>query len=220
MELDFVNDFEALVQSGKYEDALQDKDFVKRAIKLFDVREKLWKASEKTSNEITNAGENEAYAKAKWPGRIAFGIVAPLCAFGVLGLAGMVTLGLALVAGGVGAVLGLCAGWGTRAFVKSGPLEAAEREVHQMEQKRKTMHARIATEIDTMDSQLVSQSPQVRSEFREAFKHASVKEEARLNRIHRAKVEEEVEETREAAQTAAAMSTIAAVNSATASMRR
>lgn len=220
MDLQFDNDFETFAKSGKYEDALQDKDFVKRAIKLFEVREKLWKTYDKSRNEISDAGEEKAHARARWPGRIAFGMTSALCTFGVLGLAGIVTVPLLLVAGGIGLAGGLLAGWGARSVAKSGPREDADLEIREMEKKRKSMHARIDTEIETMDSQLVNQSPQVRSEFREAFKHASVKEEARLNRIHRAKVEQEVEEAAEAAQTAAAMSTIAAVNSATAAMRR
>jgi len=220
MELRFKTDFETLADSGQYEDALQDKDFVKRAIKLFDIREKLWKASEKSSNEITSAAEAEAQAKAKWPGRIAFGVIAPVCAFATLGLLGMIKLPALVLAGVAALVGGLAAGGTARYIAKEGPRNEAHREVADMEEKRKMMHVRIEQEIDTMDSQLVSQSPQVREQFRSAFNHASVKEEARLNRLHRAKVEEEVEEAREAAQQAATMSTIAAMNSATAAMRR
>lgn len=220
MDIEFLNDFDTFARSGKYEDALQEPHFIRRAIKLFDVRERLWKASEKSTAEIENKSEAEAAARAKWPGRIAFGIIGPVCGFGVLGLIGIATLGTVAVAGVAALVGGLSAGWVARSVAQSGPRAAAEKAIADMEEQRKTMHARVESEIETMDSQLVNQTPQVREEFRSAFNHASVKEEARLNRIHRAKVEEEVEEAREAAQTAAAMSSMAAANSAMAAMKR
>ncbi|MEZ0263059.1 MAG: hypothetical protein ACAH80_18790, partial [Alphaproteobacteria bacterium] len=169
MDLRFMTDFETYTGSGQYEGAFQETDFVKRAIKLFDVREKLWKSSERSEEAINDAAWTKAMNRARWPGRITFAIVAAACTFGVLGLFGFVTAASLAIAGAAGLAGGLTAGYGMREMCKSGPLGDAEREINAMEEKRKTMHARIENEIDTMDSQLVSQPAQVRSEFREAF---------------------------------------------------
>lgn len=226
MELEIVTDFDTLTQSGEAEAAFRETGFVNRAIRLFDLREKIWKAYNKSETAIDNDAEAEAARRARTPGRIAFAIGAVACAAVVTGplisLAAGTTLLAAAVATGLG--LGAVSAAGgilcaiTRSIMKSGPLNRAEERCEAMEQERKKLHARIEREIEGMDSQLVNQTAQVREEFRAAFRHASVKEEARLNKIHRARVEADAEEAKEAAQTAATMSTIAAMNSATAAM--
>jgi hypothetical protein len=214
-----VNEFGSLATSGTLDDAVREPDFMTRAIKLFNLREKVWGAFNKTKKEIDAETEKEAEEKASMPGYVGL-----LTGTG-LGFVGMLTLlgaPFTLPIFGVAAAVGLVAGFFTRGAArlaaKKGPEEEGAEAQKLLEYSRKNMAERIETELERMDSSLFSQKPEIRDEFRNAFKHAAAKQEIRESRIHRAKIEQEAEETREAAQTAATMATIAAVNAATASM--
>ena len=213
-----VNEFGALATSGTLDEAVREPDFMKRAIKLFNLRETIWSAFTHTKEEIEEETAKEARSRALTPGRIALAIGAAAAAGAVFVMAAPIDLFIMGVAGLAALAFGFTARGITRAIVKSGPETEGEEAQKLLEYSRKNMAERIETEIQRMDNSLFSQTPAVRDEFRSAFQHAATKQETREARIHRAKMEAEAEETREAAQTAATMATMAAVSASMASM--
>ena len=71
-----------------------------------------------------------------------------------------------------------------------------------------------------MEDTLPEKSPKIRDEFRSAFRHAALKQDIREDRIHRARIEADVEETKQAAQQARTMAGLAAINTSISLMRR
>ncbi|MEZ0225928.1 MAG: hypothetical protein ACAH83_15340 [Alphaproteobacteria bacterium] len=215
-----VNEFGALATSGTLDEAVRETDFMKRAIKLFNLREKVWGAFTSTKEEIEKETEKEADARASVPSWIgaSAGFIAGIT--GLVLFAGVVTPMVGILALGAGLVSGFLTGGVVDAIFRHAPEEEGEEATKLLEYSRKNMSERIETEIERMDSSLFSQKPEIRDEFRSAFKHAATKQEIRESRIHRAKVEQEVEETREAAQSAAAMASMAAATAAMSSMSR
>lgn len=214
------DEFGTLAKSGVVDAALREPDFLRKAVRLFDLREKIWDAFSATSDEIDNAGFDAAERSARWPGRIAFGIGAVAAGTALAMAAFAVTPMVLAMSAGAALIGGFSLRGIARWVAKIGPETAADDAQDEMSKQRKAMHNRIETAIKEMDSNLLSQNPGVREEFRSAFRHAAMKQEVRENRAHRAKVEQKAEETAEAAQTAATMSSIAAMNSALATMRR
>lgn len=215
-----ADEFGTIVKSGTVDAAMRETDFLRKAVRLFDLREKIWDAYTATSNEVDNAGYDAAERTARWPGRIAFGIGAIAAGTGLAMAAFAVTPMVLAMSAGAALIGGFSLRGIARWVAKIGPETEAEDAQDAMEKQRKQLHNRIETAIKDMDSNLLSQAPNVREEFRSAFRHAAMKQEVRENRAHRAKVEQKAEETAEAAQTAATMSSIAAMNSALAGMRR
>lgn len=197
--------------------ALKEPDFITRAIKLFNLREDLWTSFDKRNKEIEEETGQRAEQRARTPGRIALAIGAGAAIAAVAVIAAPVDLFIMGLAGVAALVVGFGARGLVRAIAKDGPETAGEEAQEALKKLNDKLQSRIDQEVQTMDKSLLSQPPEVRTEFRSAFDHAALKQEVRENRIHRAKMEQEAEETREAAQTAATMSTMAAMS---ASMRR
>lgn len=213
-----VNEFGALATSGTLDNTVREPDFMKRAIGLFNLRETVWSAFNHTKEEIETETEKEADARANVPSWIGatVGFIA-----GIAAMTLVATTMTPLVC-----IFGFCAALGgafltgsiVDAIARHAPEKEGEEAEKLLEYSRKNMAERIETEIERMDSSLFSQAPAVRDEFRSAFQHAATKQETREARIHRAKVEQEVEETRQAAQTAATMASMAAVSASISSM--
>jgi hypothetical protein len=218
------DDFGKIARSSSLDDAMKEPNFIARAMKLFDLRESLWSAFDKTNEEIDEVTEERVDKRAGIPTLIGFGLG---FAAGVVGLSMLV--GIPLLAFGAaemlfGGIVGLLTGglsaWIGHSIAASGPESEGDEAHDAIKKQNKKMQATIEGEISTMDKSLFSQEPSVRDEFRSAFRHAALKMEVRENRIHRAKMEEEAEETREAAQTAATMASVAAMSAAMNSGRR
>lgn len=217
-----VNEFGRLATSGTLDDAVREPDFMKRANRLFDLREKVWNAYENTRAEITEEAKKEARAKARRPGLIGAFLGAVAGAVGALLLAGSIITPIALGFAAVGAaVLGFTGHTVAHRIWERIPEKEADEAQKLLEFGRKNMSDRIELEIGRMDHALFSQAPAVRNEFREAFRHAATKQETREQREHRAKAEAEAEQAAcksRAPAVAVALASTAALTTALAGM--
>ncbi len=213
--------FGEVAKTSALDDAVKEPDFLGKAMKLFNLRERLWDAFDKTDKEIGDVTKARAQKRAGTPSNIAFGLTAVGVFIGVAVLLAPVDLVIGIAAGGIGIMAGLLSGAATYGILSSRP-EREGREAREiMTARNDKMQARIGQELDAMDKSLFSKDPTVRDEFRSAFRHASLKMEVRENRIHRAAMEKKAQADADAASastTAATAATIAAMNVTIANM--
>ena len=198
--------------------ALKETDFITKSIKLFNLREDLWSAVTEKTEAIEAETKERAEKRARTPGRIALAIGAFLGAAAIVAIAAPVDIFILGIAGIAALVTGGAAYGITRHIAEEPVVSLGNEQIASLEAKNKRLQSVIDQEIQVMDNSLFSQTPEVRDQFRNAFRHAALKQEVRENRVHRAKMEEKAEETAEAAQTAATMSTVAAMNASMAAM--
>lgn len=178
------DDFGKLSKSTEIDDTLREPDFIKKALGLFSLRETIHSAYSRTAAEIKDKSDATGLAKAKKPGRIAFGLGFAAAAVGMalmVSTAGLISGFFAaaipgLICGGI--LRGL-----TRGFVKIGYEVQRDDQIKEMKQKREAMLGRVETALHDMDNGLVTQTPATRDQFRAAFQHAALKAAMRENGI-------------------------------------
>lgn len=215
-----TTELEKLTISGAIPAAKREGNFLHRAHRFFLLWEDINKSYDRDRKRSAELHKKEKEAVAGW-GIGGFIAGALGVGFAVLSLltasSGIVMAGI--MAGVAGLLGGVISGLITDAIAKSGANSRAELREEIAEHRYKLINHELQQEISGMERGLMSQPPEVRSEFREAFKHAAMKDDLRAQREHRKKIEAEAEETREAAEMASTMATVAAVNSIMAASR-
>lgn len=199
--------------------------FLDRAHKLFllkeeaaEVHDGAVKDIQKTCKDDVERATDPVIARTWWISGLGTAVPA------FVGAAAMIGGGAIFLPAAMAVVAGFVIGGGAAfvtSFVVSEKYYARrENELEDAKARFTAISSDVEAELKSMEKGLLSQPPEVRSEFREAFRLAIVKEDARAGRVHRQKVEQDAEETREAAETARTMATVAAVAAATSPLRR
>lgn len=164
------NDFGAigrLERSGQLERALEEPDFVTKAIRLLRIRDKVNFASSKNYSAVGIAAEEEGKRRAKTPGRIALGIGFALGA-GAVAIAG----GGIFVMAAAGALAATMVSGAVRSFRKFSAEMEGEEIQSKGYSKVSEMRDRIDSALQRMEDQLSQQPPEVREGYQAAFRHA------------------------------------------------
>lgn len=161
-----------LERSGTIEKAMEETDFVTRAIRLLRLQDKIKFASWKSSAEVSGAVAKEGQRRAKRAGRVAFGVGLAVGA-AVVAIAGAPLT----VPGIIGmSIAGAFAGGIFRGFTRSYQKAAAEIEVEHISKKRsdraRELEDRVKSALQRMEDMLPHQEPDVREGYQAAFRHA------------------------------------------------